>query len=236
MGINGTPEYVRRACDASLERLGVDHIDLYYQHRVDVRTPIEETVGAMAELVRAGKVRLPRALGGRARDDPPGARRPPDHRAPERVLAVDARSGSRGVRHLSASSGSASSPTARSAAASYSGTIRCADDLAGTRLLPPRPAALPGRNLERNLELVARIEELAAEKGCNTCQLALAWVLAQGDDIVPIPGTTRVGHLEENVAALEVELDEDDLARLDEAVPIGAAAGDRYKDMSRVNL
>ena len=117
-----------------------------------------------------------------------------------------------------------------------SGTIRCVDDLPEHDSFRRDQPRFQEGNLERNLELVARIEELAAEKGCTTCQLALAWVLAQGDDIVPIPGTTSVGHLEENVAALEVELDEDDLRRLDEAVPVGAAAGDRYKDMSRVNL
>ena len=235
VGINGTPEYVHRACDASLERLGVDHIDLYYQHRVDVRTPIEETVGAMAELVRAGKVRhlgLSEAAAAtirRAHAVHPITALQSEYslwtRDPEsEVLAT--------VRELGIGF-VAYSPIGRGF---LSGTIRCADDLPEHDSFRRDQPRFQEGNLERNLELVARIDELAAEKGCTTCQLTLAWVLAQGDDIVPIPGTTSDGHLEENVAALEVELDEDDLRRLDEAVPVGAAAGDRYKDMSRVNL
>ena len=235
VGINGTPEYVHRACDASLERLGVDHIDLYYQHRVDVRTPIEETVGAMAELVRAGKVRhlglseaAPATIR-RAHAVHPITALQSEYslwtRDPEAEVFATVRE--LGIGFV------AYSPIGRGF---LSGTIRCVDDLPEHDSFRRDQPRFQEGNLERNLELVARIEELAAEKGCTTCQLALAWVLAQGDDIVPIPGTTSVGHLEENVAALEVELDEDDLRRLDEAVPIGAAAGDRYKDMSRVNL
>ena len=235
VGINGTPEYVHRACDASLERLGVDHIDLYYQHRVDVRTPIEETVGAMAELVRAGKVRhlglseaAPETIR-RAHAVHPITALQTEYslwtRDPEAEVFATVRE--LGIGFV------AYSPIGRGF---LSGTIRCVDDLPEHDSFRRDQPRFREGNLERNLELVARIEELAAEKGCTTCQLALAWVLAQGDDIVPIPGTTSVGHLEENVAAFEVELDEDDLRRLDEAVPIGAAAGDRYKDMSRVNL
>ena len=235
VGINGTPEYVHRACDASLERLGVDHIDLYYQHRVDVRTPIEETVGAMAELVRAGKVRhlglseaAPATIR-RAHAVHPITALQSEYslwtRDPEAEVFATVRE--LGIGFV------AYSPIGRGF---LSGTIRCVDDLPEHDSFRRDQPRFREGNLERNLELVARIEELAAEKGCTTCQLALAWVLAQGDDIVPIPGTTSVGHLEEDVAALEVELDEDDLRRLDEAVPIGAAAGDRYKDMSRVNL
>ena len=235
VGINGTPEYVHRACDASLERLGVDHIDLYYQHRVDVRTPIEETVGAMAELVRAGKVRhlglseaAPATIR-RAHAVHPITALQSEYslwtRDPEAEVFATVRE--LGIGFV------AYSPIGRGF---LSGTIRCVDDLPEHDSFRRDQPRFQEGNLERNLELVARIEELAAEKGCNTCQLALAWVLAQGDDIVPIPGTTSVGHLEENVAALEVELDEDDLRRLDEAMPVGAAAGDRYKDMSRVNL
>jgi aryl-alcohol dehydrogenase-like predicted oxidoreductase len=235
VGINGTPEYVHRACDASLERLGVDHIDLYYQHRVDVRTPIEETVGAMAELVRAGKVRhlglseaAPATIR-RAHAVHPIAALQSEYslwtRDPEaEVLAT--------VRELGIGF-VAYSPIGRGF---LSGTIRCVDDLPEHDSFRRDQPRFQDGNLERNLELVASIEELAAEKGCTTCQLALAWVLAQGNDIVPIPGTTSARHLEENVAALEVKLEEGDLRRLDEAVPVGAAAGDRYKDMSRVNL
>jgi aryl-alcohol dehydrogenase-like predicted oxidoreductase len=235
VGINGTPEYVHRACDASLERLGVDHIDLYYQHRVDVRTPIEETVSAMAELVRAGKVRhlgLSEAASAtirRAHAVHPIAALQSEYslwtRDPEaEVLAT--------VRELGIGF-VAYSPIGRGF---LSGTIRCVDDLPEHDSFRRDQPRFQDGNLERNLELVASIEELAAEKGCTTCQLALAWVLAQGNDIVPIPGTTSARHLEENVAALEVKLEEGDLRRLDEAVPVGAAAGDRYKDMSRVNL
>jgi aryl-alcohol dehydrogenase-like predicted oxidoreductase len=235
VGINGTPEYVQRACDASLERLGVDHIDLYYQHRVDVRTPIEETVEAMAELVRAGKVRhlglseaAPATIR-RAHAVHPIAALQSEYslwtRDPEaEVLAT--------VRELGIGF-VAYSPIGRGF---LSGTIRCVDDLPEHDSFRRDQPRFQEGNLERNLELVARIEELASEKGCTTCQLALAWVLAQGVDIVPIPGTTSARHLEENVAALEVKLEEGDLRRLDEAVPVGAAAGDRYKDMSRVNL
>ena len=235
VGINGTPEYVHRACDASLERLGVDHIDLYYQHRVDVRTPIEETVGAMAELVRAGKVRhlglseaAPATIR-RAHAVHPITALQSEYslwtRDPEAEVLGTVRE--LGIGFV------AYSPIGRGF---LSGTIRRVDDLPEDDSFRRDQPRFQERNLERNLELVARIEELAAEKGRTTCQLALAWVLAQGDDIVPIPGTTSVGHLEENVAALEVELDEDDLRRLDEALPVGAAAGDRYGDMSRVNL
>ena len=235
VGINGTPEYVHRACDASLERLGVDHIDLYYQHRVDVRTPIEETVGAMAELVRAGKVRhlglseaAPATIR-RAHAVHPITALQSEYslwtRDPEAEVLGTVRE--LGIGFV------AYSPIGRGF---LSGTIRRVDDLPERDSFRRDQPRFQEGNLERNLELVARIEELAAEKGRTTCQLALAWVLARGDDIVPIPGTTSVGHLEENVAALEVELDEDDLRRLDEALPVGAAAGDRYGDMSRVNL
>ena len=151
LGVNGRPEYVREACDASLRRLGVDHIDLYYQHRVDPTTPIEETVGAMAELVRAGKVRSPRAVRGRARDDPARARRAPDRRAPERVLALERDPEDRDPRHRAASSGSASSPTARSVAASSRARSGCVDDLPErTRLRRDHPR-FQGENIEQNL-------------------------------------------------------------------------------------
>ena len=181
------PTTCARACDASLQRLGVDTIDLYYQHRVDPNTPIEETVGAMAELVQGRQGALPRPVRGGAADDPPRARRAPDRRAADRVLAVEPRPRRRAAADRAASSASASSPTARSAAASSPGrssrpTTSPPDDW---RRNNPR---FQGENFQKNLDLVARVEALAREKGCTPAQLALAWLLARGDDIVPIPG------------------------------------------------
>jgi aryl-alcohol dehydrogenase-like predicted oxidoreductase len=233
LGIRGDAAYVREACDASLARLGVDHIDLYYQHRVDTSTPIEETVGAMKELVEAGKVRH---LGLSEASAETIRRANAVHpitalqsewslwtRDPEdEVLPV--------VRELGIGF-VAYSPLGRGF---LSGRIRSTDDLADDdfRKFHPR---FQGENFQRNLDLVAKVDELATAKGATPGQLALAWVLAQGDDVVPIPGTTRAGHLEENVGALDVELTADDLAQLEEAFPKGATAGDRYADMSSVN-
>jgi aryl-alcohol dehydrogenase-like predicted oxidoreductase len=233
LGIRGDAAYVREACDASLARLGVDHIDLYYQHRVDTSTPIEETVGAMKELVEAGKVRH---LGLSEASAETIRRAHAVHpitalqsewslwtRDPEdEVLPV--------VRELGIGF-VAYSPLGRGF---LSGRIRSTDDLADDdfRKFHPR---FQGENFQRNLDLVAKVDELATAKGATPGQLALAWVLAQGDDVVPIPGTTRAAHLEENVGALDVELTADDLAQLDEAFPKGATAGDRYADMSSVN-
>jgi aryl-alcohol dehydrogenase-like predicted oxidoreductase len=233
LGIRGDAAYVREACDASLARLGVDHIDLYYQHRVDTSTPIEETVGAMKELVEAGKVRH---LGLSEASAETIRRANAVHpitalqsewslwtRDPEdEVLPV--------VRELGIGF-VAYSPLGRGF---LSGRIRSTDDLADGdfRKFHPR---FQGENFQRNLDLVAKVDELAAAKGATPGQLALAWVLAQGDDVVPIPGTTRAAHLEENVGALDVELTADDLAQLEEAFPKGATAGDRYADMSSVN-
>jgi aryl-alcohol dehydrogenase-like predicted oxidoreductase len=233
LGIRGDAAYVREACDASLARLGVDHIDLYYQHRVDTSTPIEETVGAMKELVEAGKVRH---LGLSEASAETIRRANAVHpitalqsewslwtRDPEdEVLPV--------VRELGIGF-VAYSPLGRGF---LSGRIRSTDDLADGdfRKFHPR---FQGENFQRNLDLVAKVDELATAKGATPGQLALAWVLAQGDDVVPIPGTTRAAHLEENVGALDVELTADDLAQLEEAFPKGATAGDRYADMSSVN-
>jgi aryl-alcohol dehydrogenase-like predicted oxidoreductase len=233
LGIRGDAAYVREACDASLARLGVDHIDLYYQHRVDTSTPIEETVGAMKELVEAGKVRH---LGLSEASAETIRRANAVHpitalqsewslwtRDPEdEVLPV--------VRELGIGF-VAYSPLGRGF---LSGRIRSTDDLADDdfRKFHPR---FQGENFQRNLDLVAKVDELATAKGATPGQLALAWVLAQGDDVVPIPGTTRAAHLEENVGALDVELTADDLAQLEEAFPKGATAGDRYADMSSVN-
>jgi aryl-alcohol dehydrogenase-like predicted oxidoreductase len=233
LGIRGDAAYVREACDASLARLGVDHIDLYYQHRVDTSTPIEETVGAMKELVEAGKVRH---LGLSEASAETIRRANAVHpitalqsewslwtRDPEdEVLPV--------VRELGIGF-VAYSPLGRGF---LSGRIRSTDDLADGdfRKFHPR---FQGENFQRNLDLVAKVDELATAKGATPGQLALAWVLAQGDDVVPIPGTTRAAHVEENVGALDVELTADDLAQLEEAFPKGATAGDRYADMSSVN-
>jgi len=234
VGINGRPEYVRAACDGSLQRLGVDHIDLYYQHRVDARTPIEETVGAMAELVRAGKVHhiglseaAPKTIR-RAHATHPVTALQTEYslwsREPEDEILPTVRE--LGIGFV------AYSPIGRGF---LSGRIKSIDDLepGDYRRVNPR---FVGENFQRNLDLVARIEELAREKGVTPAQLAIAWVLAQGDDIVPIPGSRRIAHLEENAAAADIELTPDDLARIDEVAPAGAAVGDRYPDMSRVNL
>jgi aryl-alcohol dehydrogenase-like predicted oxidoreductase len=233
LGISGRPDYVREACDASLERLGVDHIDLYYQHRVDNETPIEETVGAMKELVEAGKVRhlgLSEASAAtirRAHAVHPITALQSEWslwtRDPEAEIIPTVRE--LGIGFV------AYSPLGRGF---LSGRIKSVDDL-DEKDFRRRGPRFQGENLQRNLDLVARVEELAAEKGVTAGQLALAWVLAQGDDVVPIPGTKRVRYLEENAAAADVELSDDDLRRLDEAFPPGAAEGDRYPDMSTVN-
>jgi aryl-alcohol dehydrogenase-like predicted oxidoreductase len=233
LGISGRPDYVREACDASLERLGVDHIDLYYQHRVDNETPIEETVGAMKELVEAGKVRHL----GLSEASPATIRRA---HAVHPITALQSE-WSLWTRDPEA----AVIPTVRELGIGFvaysplgrgflSGQIRSVEDL-DAKDFRRRGPRFQGENFERNLELVARVDEIATEKGVTAGQLALAWVLAQGDDVVPIPGTKRVRYLEENAAAAEVALSADDLRRLDEAFPHGAAQGDRYPDMSTVN-
>jgi aryl-alcohol dehydrogenase-like predicted oxidoreductase len=233
LGINGSPDYVRQACDASLERLGVDHIDLYYQHRVDLQTPIEETVGAMKALVEAGKVRHL----GLSEAGPETIRRA--HAVhPITALQTEYSLWSRDpedeilptVRELGIGF-VAYSPLGRGF---LSGTIRSVDDL-DERDFRRRGPRFQGDNLQRNLDLVASVEEIAAEKDVTPSQLALAWVLSRGDDIVPIPGTKRVRYIEENADAVRVELSEDDIDRLEQAFPKGAAAGDRYPDMSTVN-
>jgi aryl-alcohol dehydrogenase-like predicted oxidoreductase len=233
IGINGSPEYVRTACDASLERLGVDHIDLYYQHRVDLDTPIEETVGAMKELVEAGKVKH---LG--LSEAAPDTIRRAHAVHPITALQTEYSLWSRDpedeilptVRELGIGF-VAYSPLGRGF---LSGQIRSVDDLPENDFRRHGPR-FQGENFQRNLGLVAQVEEIAAEKGVTPSQLALAWVLAQGEDIVPIPGTKRVRYLEENAAAADLTLTAEDLARLEEAFPKGATAGDRYPDMSTVN-
>ncbi|WP_414471845.1 aldo/keto reductase [Microvirga sp. M2] len=226
LGISGKPDYVRQACEASLRRLKVDVIDLYYQHRVDPDTPIEETVGAMAELVRQGKVRClglseaaPQTIR-RAHAVHPIAALQTEYslwsRDPEdEILGV--------VREL----GIGFVPYSPLGRGFLTGQIRSIDDLDPDDFRRASPRFI-GENFRRNLDLVSEIETMAREKGCTSAQLALAWVLAQGNDIVPIPGTKRRNYLEQNVGALDVTLTKDDLDRIDRIMPPGAAAGARY--------
>jgi len=225
-GINGKPEYVRAACDGSLRRLGVDTIDLYYQHRVDPNVPIEDTVGAMAELVRAGKVRhLGLSEAGattlrRAHAVHPIAALQSEYslwtRDPEDGILAACRE--LGIAFV------AYSPLGRGF---LTGQIRRFEDFAADdyRRLSPR---FQGENFQRNLDLVAQVETLAREKACTSAQLALAWVLAQGDDVIPIPGTKRRKYLAENLGALDVRLGRADLDRIAAAFPTGVASGERY--------
>ena len=234
LGVRGDPDYVRSACEASLRRLGVDHVDLYYQHRVDPKVPIEETVGAMAELVAAGKVRhlglseaAPETVR-RAHATHPIAALQTEYslwsRDPEDELLPTVRD--LGIAFV------AYSPLGRGF---LTGRFRRLEDLPEDDFRRGSPR-FQGENFQRNLRLVERVEEIAAEQGVSAGQLALAWVLAQGDDVIPIPGTKHVRYLEENVAAAEIELSEEDLRRIDEVAPRGAAAGDRYADMSPLDL
>jgi aryl-alcohol dehydrogenase-like predicted oxidoreductase len=233
LGIDGSPEYVRRACDASLQRLGTDHIDLYYQHRVDQSVPIEETVGAMAELVQQGKVRH---LG--LSEAAPATIRRAHAVHPITALQTEYSLWTRDpeeeilptVREL----GIGFVPYSPLGRGFLTGRFQRTDDLAEDDFRRGHPR-FQGANLERNVELVERVRAIAAGKGVTAGQLALAWVLAQGEDVAPIPGTKRVRYLEENAGALDVELGEDDLRALDEAAPRGAAAGDRYADMSSID-
>jgi aryl-alcohol dehydrogenase-like predicted oxidoreductase len=231
-GLNGRPDYVHRACDASLRRLGADYLDLYYQHRVDPDVPIEETVGAMAELVDAGKVRfLGLSEAGvetirRAQAVHPISALQSEYSLWTRDLEAEILPTCRelGIGLV------AYSPLGRGF---LTGTITSPDDLEPDDFRRANPR-FQGDHLARNLELVERVREIAAEKECTPGQLALAWVLAQGDDVVPIPGTKRRSYLEQNVEAVELSLTAEDLARIDEAAPVGAASGDRYPDMSSI--
>lgn len=235
MGINGRPDYVRSSCDASLQRLGVDHIDLYYQHRVDKNVPIEETVGAMAELVKAGKVRH---LG--LSEAPADVIRRAHAVHPITALQTEYSLFTRDledtilptIREL----GIGLVPYSPLGRGMLTGTMtnQADSDTADSRNSDYFPR-FQGEARETNLALVDRIKELATAKGCTPGQLALAWVLAQGDDVVPIPGTKRVKYLQENVAAADVRLSDDDLAKLATAVPRDAVKGERYGDMSAIN-
>ncbi|HEY3437593.1 MAG TPA: aldo/keto reductase [Actinotalea sp.] len=232
-GVSGAPEYVRRSVDGSLQRLGVDHIDLYYQHRVDPTVPIEETVGAMAELVQAGKVRHL----GLSEASPETIRRA---HAVHPITALQTeyslwtRDVEQDVLPLLRELGIGLVPYSPLGRGFLTGTITSTSELAADDFRRSNPRFV-GDALDANLALVSRVRELAEHKGITAGQLALAWVLAQGEDVVPIPGTKRVGYLEENVAAAAVVLSGDDLAALDAVMPAGAAAGERYADMSSVN-
>jgi aryl-alcohol dehydrogenase-like predicted oxidoreductase len=227
-GVNGKPEYVRQACEGSLKRLGVEHIDLYYQHRVDPNTPIEDTVGAMAELVKQGKVRHL----GLSEASPQTMRRAVKVHAiaalqteyslwtrdPEDQILPTCRE--LGIGFV------AYSPLGRGF---LTGEFRSPDDFPADDYRRQSPR-FQGENFQKNLDLVRKVEEMAREKGCKPSQLALAWALAQGNDIVPIPGTKRRKYLEENVGALNVRLTAEDLRRIDEVFPCDVASGQRYPE------
>jgi len=236
VGINGRPEYVRRACDASLQRLRVDHVDLYYQHRVDPTVPIEETVGAMSDLVRAGKVRW---LGLSEAGAATIRRAHAVH--PISALQTEYSLWSRDVEQEIL-------PTVRELGIGFvaysplgrgflTGRFQRPEDLPEGDFRRNNPR-FQGENFAQNLRLVERVKAIAAEKRVTASQLALAWVLSRGEDVVPIPGTKRRRYLEENVAAVDVRLGPDDLARIEEAAPRGAFAGTRYpaEQMKRLDL
>ncbi|MGH3094595.1 MAG: aldo/keto reductase [Streptosporangiales bacterium] len=232
--VDGRPEYVRRACDASLSRLGTDHIDLYYQHRVDPQVPIEETIGAMAELVAAGKVsylgmsEAAPATIRRAHATHPITALQTEYslwsRDPEEEILATTRE--LGIGFV------AYSPLGRGF---LTGSITSPDDLASDDWRRDNPR-FQGENFTRNLELVQRVRDMAADRGATAGQLALAWVLARGDDVVAIPGTTRPERVDENVAAADLTLTDQDLRRLDEIAPFGAAAGQRYAPVGMATL
>lgn len=232
-GVNGQPEYVKQCCDASLKRLGVEVIDLYYQHRVDPNVPIEDTIGAMAELVQAGKVRY---LG--MSEAAPATIRRAYAVHPITALQTEYSLWSRDpeddilptVREL----GMGFVPYSPLGRGFLTGAFQSPEDFAPDdyRRRSPR---FQGAHFAKNLDLVEKVKEIAQEKGVTPAQLALAWLLAQGDDIVPIPGTKHRQYLEENVAAVDIELTAADLERINVVAPQGIAAGDRYPDMSTVN-
>jgi aryl-alcohol dehydrogenase-like predicted oxidoreductase len=228
LGVNGRPDYVRKSCDGSLQRLGVDHIDLYYQHRVDRTVPIEETVGAMADLVREGKVRflgLSEAAAStvrRANQEYPITALQTEYslwtRDPEDEILPLCRE--LGIGFV------AYSPLGRGF---LTGRFRTFEDLPEDDYRRNSPR-FQGENFQRNLDLVQRVEEIARRKRCTPAQLALAWLLVQGEDIVPIPGTKQRRYLEENAGALDVQLTDSDLQEIEEVAPKGVAAGDRYHE------
>jgi aryl-alcohol dehydrogenase-like predicted oxidoreductase len=233
VGINGRPEYVHTACDASLQRLGVDHIDLYYQHRVDKTVPIEDTVGAMAELVEAGKVRH-LGLSEASADTIRRAHAVHPITALQTEYSLWEREPETKVFPVLAELGIGFVPYSPLGRGFLTGQLRSPDDFAADDFRRHSPR-FQGENFTRNLQLVDRVKELADEKQCSPAQLALAWLLAQGNHIVPIPGTKKRERLAENLGAAAVELSAADLARLDELAPAGAAAGARYPHMASID-
>lgn len=237
VGINGSPDYVRAACDASLQRLGVDHVDLYYQHRVDRSVPIEETVGAMKELVEAGKV-LHLGLSEAGADTIRRAHAVHPITALQTEYSLFTRDLEDEVLPLLRELGIGLVPYSPLGRGILTGAVTRDSLEAGDSRAAGRFPRFEGDALDANLALVEQVKELAADKGCTPGQLALAWVLAQGDDtlgVAPIPGTKRVKYLEENVGAVAVELSGDDLAALERAVPRDAVVGERYGDMSTID-
>ena len=236
LGVNGKPEYVKQACEASLQRLGVDHIDLYYQHRVDKDTPIEETVGAMAELVKEGKVRY---LG--LSEASVQTIRKAHGVHPITALQTEYSLWSRDVEEeilpACRELGIGFVPYSPLGRGFLTGQIKRFEDLAEDDYRRHSPR-FQGENFQKNLDLVRKIEELAEQKACTPSQLALAWLLAQGEDIVPIPGTKRRKYLEENLGALDISLTRDELEQIKQIAPKGVAAGDRYRpeQMSSLNV
>ncbi|MCQ6267325.1 aldo/keto reductase [Fictibacillus sp. WQ 8-8] len=236
LGVNGHPKYVKEACENSLRRLGTDYIDLYYQHRVDPGIPIEETVGAMSILAQEGKIRYL----GLSEASPETIRRAHDVH-PITAVQTEYSLWSRDVEEQILPAirelGIGFVPYSPLGRGFLTGQIKKFEDLAEDdyRRFSPR---FQGENFQKNLDLVEKIKEIALEKNCSTSQLAIAWLLAQGNDIVPIPGTKKTRYLEENVGAIKVELTQDDLNRINEAAPRGAAAGERYPEagMKGVNL
>jgi aryl-alcohol dehydrogenase-like predicted oxidoreductase len=227
LGINGKPEYVRQACDGSLQRLGIDTIDLYYQHRVDADTPIEETVGAMADLVREGKVRF---LG--LSEAGPATIRKAAKEHPITALQTEYSLWTRDVE-------AEILPTCRELGITFvpysplgrgflTGRFKSTADMDEADFRKKAHPRFQPENLEKNLRIVEAVERIAAAKKCTAGQLALAWCLAQGEDVIPIPGTKRIQYLRENVQAVNVSLTADDLRNIDEAIPKGAASGERY--------
>ncbi len=230
--VRGDAAYVQQACDASLERLGIDTIDLYYAHRTDPKTPIEETVGAMAELVRAGKVRH-LGLSEAAADTLRRANAEHPISALQSEWSLWSRDLETEMVPLARELGVGIVPYSPLGRGFLTGQITSIDDFAADDFRRFNPRFM-GDNFAKNLDLVEQVRKLAADKGCTPGQLALAWVLAQGDDVAPIPGTKRVSYLEENVGALSVALTTDELATIDATFPNDAAAGARYPDMSPI--
>ncbi|MEO8936054.1 MAG: aldo/keto reductase [Burkholderiaceae bacterium] len=228
LGINGHPDYVRRACDESLARLGVDHIDLYYQHRVDPAVPIEDTVGAMAELVAAGKVRF-LGLSEAAPETIERAVEVHAIHALQTEYSLWSRDPEDELLPLCQKFGIGFVPYSPLGRGFLTGRFKTVEDLPQGDFRRNNPR-FQGANFQKNLDVVTKVAEIAKEKGCTPAQLALAWLLAQGDHVVPIPGTTQRKRLEENARAVDVVLDDDDLARIEAVAPHGFAAGTRYDE------